>query len=83
MSKGNVINMGRRNRRLSKHKEVEPSLGVVERKTRAAERAAVRRTPAQQLAELDRRLGVGKGAVKERIRLLDQITGRSSGGKAA
>jgi hypothetical protein len=78
MSKGSVINMGRRNRRQSKHKEAEPRLGVVDRLARAAARQSERaqRTAAQQLAELDRRLGVGKGAMKERLRLLDKITGR-------
>jgi hypothetical protein len=38
-------------------------------KADARERDRATRTPAQQIAVLDRRLGVGVGAVKERARL--------------
>ena len=45
--------------------------GQAARKTSAAERLATMavRTPESRLAELDRRLGVGIGAVRERQRL--------------
>ena len=45
------------------------------RKQQAAEMHEARqtRTPKQQLALLDSRLGKGKGATKERARLLEQI----------
>lgn len=79
MSKGGCTNRGRVNRRQSRHAEVEPRLGVIDRQARAAERAAVKRTPLQQLAELDRRLGVGVGAKQEREKLVARI----ARGKAA
>lgn len=49
----------------------DPRLGEVLRQQRAEERAAVRdeRGPVMQLAELDRRLGKGVGAKRERARL--------------
>lgn len=43
------------------------------RKTRADERLANGRSPTEQLAALDKRLGVGKGAVRERARLAKLI----------
>lgn len=47
----------------------------VERQRSAKERAEARaeRSPQEQLAELDKRLGEGKGAVKERARLQKQL----------
>jgi hypothetical protein len=74
MSKGACTNRGRRNRRNNKHKEVEPRLGVVDRRARATERSATKRTPLQQLQELDARLGVGVGAKREREKLVARIT---------
>lgn len=48
-----------------------PNLGEVLRQERATERASARdeRGPAMQLAALDRRLGKGVGAKRERARL--------------
>lgn len=43
------------------------------RQARAAERMENGRTPAEQLAELDKRLGKGVGAVRERARLAKLI----------
>ena len=40
--------------------------------------ARAQRSPAQQLAVLDKRLGKGKGAVRERARLAAQIEGRKN-----
>lgn len=50
------------------------------RQEEAAERAKFRSelTPEQQIARLDRRLGVGVGAKQERARLAKQIAGRKS-----
>lgn len=83
MSKGNGKgkNRGRRNRRSAKHKATEERLGAALRQIGAGDRQEARdaRTARQQLAELDRRLGAGRGAVKERFKLLDII----SRGKAA
>lgn len=47
----------------------------VDRQRSAQERAEARaeRSPQEQLAELDKRLGEGKGAVKERARLQKQL----------
>lgn len=39
------------------------------RRDKSRQRVPVKRTPQQQLNELDRRLGVGVGAVRERARL--------------
>lgn len=48
------------------------------RKEEADERAKLRaeRSPEQQLAKLDRKLGVGVGAVRERTALAKQIAAR-------
>lgn len=56
-----------------------PKLGEVLRQQRAEERKAARdeRGPAMQLRELDKRLGAGVGAKRERARLAKSI------GKAA
>lgn len=43
-----------------------------ERRDRAAQRTAAR-TSAEQLAELDRRLGEGVGARRERVRLAKEV----------
>ena len=41
-------------------------------------KARAKRSPKQQLALLDKRLGKGKGAVKERKRLNSQLEGKKS-----
>ena len=46
---------------------------------RQAERA--KRTPEQQLAELDAKLGTGKGAEKERARLVKLVEETKAAGK--
>lgn len=53
------------------------------RVSEATERAVKRanRTPAQQVEELDRRLGKGKGAVRERAKLARMTTAPADSGK--
>jgi hypothetical protein len=52
-----------------------------ERRAKQRARVNVVRTPSQQLAELDRRLGVGVGATKERARLAARCVAQQKGGK--
>lgn len=50
-------------------------IALAVRKAKVAVRLANGRTPAEQLAELDARLGAGKGAGRERARLAKLIAG--------
>ena len=78
MSKGGCINRGRNYGR-TKRKDgttFDPKPGALFRQERAAERQAHRDGlhPAAQLAALDRRLGKGRGAARERARLAKALS---------